>query len=43
MDSGLLPGWGLEWSVGALGWWGKGLSHGEEVVRPEWDGEEAQS
>ena len=18
------PGWGLEWSVGALGWWGKG-------------------
>lgn len=22
---------------------GKGLSHGEEVVRPEWDGEEAQS
>ena len=24
------PGWGLEWSVGALGVMGKGLSHGEE-------------
>lgn len=36
------PGWGLEWSVGALGWWGKGAeSHGEEVVRPEWDGRKA--
>lgn len=34
------PGWGPEWSVGALGVVGEGLSHGEEVVRPEWDGEE---
>lgn len=33
-----VPGWGLGRSVGALGMVGEGLSHGEEVVRPEGGG-----